>query len=96
MKDTFIVYEISPKTTTRFEIPTSLQWIFDEWRDHKFMLTILGPTGRRKSMSVQKRLDLLRDECPPELFNQIKVIRKPTVLKVKGFEGTVTHFDYPI
>lgn len=95
MSPTFIVYQVSLRETTRYEIPMALQWMFDEWRDHSNMLTVYTPRGwRRRRPTIQRVLDSLLPECA-ELVNQVKATKTPTSIWLRGYSGTITHYDYP-
>ena len=91
MTDTFIAYQVSPKETIRYEVPTSYQWIFDEFDTNRL---ILRQMGYRKP-TIQHWLDLLRLQFP-EIIDQVKVTKTPTLLWPHGREGTVISYDYPI
>lgn len=89
--DTFIAYQVSPKETIRYEVHTSHQWIFD---DFDADMLILKQMGYRKP-TIQHWLDLLRSQFP-EIIDQVKVTKTPTLLWPRGYEGTITSYDYPI
>jgi len=89
--NTFVCDQVSPKETIRYEVPTSQKWIFD---DFDADMLILKQMGHRKP-TIQNWLDLLRSSFP-ETIDQVKVTKKPTVLWLRGWKGTVTTYDYPI
>ncbi len=85
--NTFTVVQISPKETIRYEIPNALRWIFDEWRSSINLLVVDTPRGTKlRSRTIQQIIDLKRSECP-ELFDQIKITKKPIELKLRGYKG---------
>lgn len=91
MIDTFIVYQVSPKETIRYEVPTPHRWIFEDFDTD---MLVLRQMGFRKP-TIQNWLDLLRSSFP-EIIDQIKVTKKPTLLWPRGHEGTIITYDDPI
>ncbi len=92
MTNTFVVYQVSSRETIRYEIPTTLEWVFDEYRDFWPYTLTLG--GRRRTPTIQRVLDQIRPFFA-ELVDQIKVTKTPTALWPKGYSGTITTYDYP-
>lgn len=95
-KDTFIVYQVSPKETIRYEIPMALEPDIREWWEGAEIAKLTGLRGYPKT--IARWISVWYADYPEcrELFDQIKVTKTPTVLRLRGYEGTITTYDYPI
>ena len=93
MIDTFIAYQVSPKETIRYEMPMALESYLKDWAWGRENVLVTGLRGYPKT--IARWIAVNYPECP-ELFDQIKATKTPTLLWSRVHEGTIISYDYPI
>lgn len=90
MIDTFLVYQVSPKETIRYEIPNALKDIFEEvvknWPPNRGC----GPQSRK--VVIDHVLALLKTVAP-DLVAQVVRTTSLTLLWPRGHEASFIHYD---